>query len=128
MNEAVQEWLLGHPNVTSKWSRFTPASQATVLAWPIFLVIKDSLVPLMDQVGGGRGSRTRKFLLEALKEHGIGKPHLQAADMIVDAEEWLPDCDMETLKVAFDGVRIRGVENCVGAVLKKANDDRRKDG
>lgn len=62
-----------------------------------------------------------------LKEHGIRKPRLQATDMIIDTEDWLSNCNMVTLKVAFDTVRVRGVENCVGAVLKKARDDRRKD-
>ncbi|KAG1865465.1 hypothetical protein DFJ58DRAFT_911941 [Suillus subalutaceus] len=106
--------------VIAKWNEFARASQAAVLVWPIFIVVRETLVPLIAQVGGDRGSRDRKYLRDALKKYGIGKPHLKATTLVIEAEDVLENCDLNRVKAAVDRTHARGVENCVEVFLEEA--------
>ncbi|KAG1891710.1 uncharacterized protein F5891DRAFT_1197558 [Suillus fuscotomentosus] len=102
MKVAMDEWLSDHSDVIAKWREFAHASQAAVLAWPIFILVHEALVPLIAEVGGDRGSKDRKYLRDALKTHGIGNPQLRAATLIIEAEDLLENCHLNHVKAAVD--------------------------
>jgi len=60
---------------------------------------------------------SKKFIQIVVKKHGLGKSHVQAANLIIDAKDLIAESNLKLVKRALEGQHIRDIQKCVQAVL-----------
>jgi hypothetical protein len=110
----VDQWVDTHK---PRWSKFGRIIHDHGAPWTIFKLVEEDVVPLIEFVNDSGVMSSKKFIQIAVKKHGLGKPHVLAADLIIDAKDLIAESNLKLIKRALEGQHIRGVQKCVQAVL-----------